>query len=281
MTLSCTLSIPTAPRNGPFQLATWCFRRRQSAPTARSSSARMTTSCTRSIPTAPKNGSLLPAGWCFPRRRLVQTARSLSARLTPSYTRLTRMAARNGCSPPALRSCPRPRLAQTARSSSAQMTINCMRSVQMENRDGRSAPPTRFASPRPRWAQMARSSWARTTAGYMRSIDGRAGRCPSLRDRNGELVGIVFDINREKFGGNYVYTDSKARTIAVDGRAIAKFRSGVLRTVHACSSSSVDAKVGSHARRPPRQRLLTGKLRYEGDRLELAYSVEKLLLDIS
>jgi hypothetical protein len=39
-------------------------------------------------------------------------------------------------------------------------------------------------------------------------------------DRNGELVGLLFDINLDKLGGRYLYTDRKARTIAVDGRAV-------------------------------------------------------------
>jgi len=39
-------------------------------------------------------------------------------------------------------------------------------------------------------------------------------------DRNGELVGLIFDGNLEGLGGRYVYTDRKARAIAVDGRAI-------------------------------------------------------------
>ena len=39
-------------------------------------------------------------------------------------------------------------------------------------------------------------------------------------DRNGELVGLIFDGNLEGLGGRYVYTDRKARAIAVDTRAI-------------------------------------------------------------
>jgi hypothetical protein len=39
-------------------------------------------------------------------------------------------------------------------------------------------------------------------------------------DRNGELVGVIFDGNLEGLGGRYVYTDRNARAVAVDGRAI-------------------------------------------------------------
>jgi len=39
-------------------------------------------------------------------------------------------------------------------------------------------------------------------------------------NRNGELVGLIFDGNLEGLGGRYAYTDRKARAIAVDGRAI-------------------------------------------------------------
>ena len=39
-------------------------------------------------------------------------------------------------------------------------------------------------------------------------------------NRDGELVGLIFDGNLEGLGGNFAYTDKKARAIAVDGRAI-------------------------------------------------------------
>src|SRR4030095_13414658 len=39
-------------------------------------------------------------------------------------------------------------------------------------------------------------------------------------NRNGELVGLIFDGNLEGLGGRFVYTDEKARSIAVDSRAI-------------------------------------------------------------
>jgi S1-C subfamily serine protease len=39
-------------------------------------------------------------------------------------------------------------------------------------------------------------------------------------NRDGEIVGLVFDGNLEGLGGRFVYTDEKARAIAVDARAI-------------------------------------------------------------
>jgi hypothetical protein len=38
----------------------------------------------------------------------------------------------------------------------------------------------------------------------------------------GELVGLIFDGNLERLGDRFVYTDNKARAIAVDIRAIVK-----------------------------------------------------------
>lgn len=39
-------------------------------------------------------------------------------------------------------------------------------------------------------------------------------------DRNGDLVGVIFDSNRQGLAGSFEYTDSQARAVSVDSRAI-------------------------------------------------------------
>jgi V8-like Glu-specific endopeptidase len=50
-------------------------------------------------------------------------------------------------------------------------------------------------------------------------------------DRNGDLVGIVFDGNLESLVLDYTYTEQKARAVAVDSAAILE----ALRKVYAAN----------------------------------------------
>ncbi len=72
-----------------------------------------------------------------------------------------------------------------------------------------------------RWLEKQRDLNLATPLNFLSTLDIIGGISGSpVVDRNGELVGVIFDGNLEGLGGRYVYTDRKARAIAVDARAI-------------------------------------------------------------
>ena len=74
-----------------------------------------------------------------------------------------------------------------------------------------------------RWLEKQRDLDLATPLNFVSTLDIIGGNSGSaVVDQNGELVGVVFDGNLEGLGGRYVYTDRKARAIAVDGRAISR-----------------------------------------------------------
>jgi hypothetical protein len=71
------------------------------------------------------------------------------------------------------------------------------------------------------WLEKQRDINLATPLDFVSTLDIIGGNSGSpVVDRNGELVGLIFDINLEGLGGRYGYTDRKARAISVDGRAI-------------------------------------------------------------
>ena len=72
-----------------------------------------------------------------------------------------------------------------------------------------------------RWLAKQRDLDLATPLNFVSTLDIIGGNSGSpVVNRSGELVGLIFDGNLEGLGGNFAYTDKKARAIAVDGRAI-------------------------------------------------------------
>ena len=72
-----------------------------------------------------------------------------------------------------------------------------------------------------RWIDKRRELDLDTPLDFVTTIDIIGGSSGSpVINRKGELVGLIFDINLDALANRYVYTDRKARSMAVDGRAI-------------------------------------------------------------
>jgi hypothetical protein len=72
-----------------------------------------------------------------------------------------------------------------------------------------------------RWVDRQRDLDLATPLNFVATLDIVGGNSGSpVVNRNGELVGLIFDGNLEGLGGRFAYTDEKARSIAVDSRAI-------------------------------------------------------------
>jgi hypothetical protein len=86
-----------------------------------------------------------------------------------------------------------------------------------------------FDLPR-RWLDSQRNIRLNVPLNFVSTLDIIGGNSGSpIVNRKGELVGLVFDGNLEGLGGRYVYTDEKARAIAVDARAIIEALDSVYR----------------------------------------------------
>ena len=71
------------------------------------------------------------------------------------------------------------------------------------------------------WLDKQRELELSTPLNFVSTLDIIGGNSGSpVVDRKGELIGLIFDGNLEGLGGRFVYTDTKARAIAVDARAI-------------------------------------------------------------
>jgi hypothetical protein len=73
----------------------------------------------------------------------------------------------------------------------------------------------------PRWEQKRPALELATPLNFVSTADIIGGNSGSpVINRAGEFVGIVFDTNIEALGWDYLYSDERGRTIAVDSRAI-------------------------------------------------------------
>ena len=73
----------------------------------------------------------------------------------------------------------------------------------------------------PRWIERQTAIALGTPLNFVATLDIVGGSSGSpVVDRNGDLVGVVFDSNLEGLANRFAYTDEKARAIAVDARAI-------------------------------------------------------------
>ncbi|MBI3523808.1 MAG: S46 family peptidase [Betaproteobacteria bacterium] len=73
----------------------------------------------------------------------------------------------------------------------------------------------------PRWTQGLRRLAPATPLDFVSTLDIIGGNSGSpVVNRQGEWVGLIFDQNLEGLGNRFVYSDVKARAVAVDARAI-------------------------------------------------------------
>ncbi len=83
------------------------------------------------------------------------------------------------------------------------------------------------------WVAKQRQLALGTPLNFVSTLDIIGGSSGSpVVDRDGALVGLIFDGNLEALAGRYVYTDDKARAIAVDARAIVEALTNVYGVRH-------------------------------------------------